>query len=516
MSQAKTSPDTTSSDYDAMSGYWIMVGDILDGSKAMREAKSGPDNPYLPKYPNETRADYTYRVANAKFTNIYRDIAETLAAKPFQREMAVVEDGGKEFEDFQEDVDGAGNHLHVFAQNTFFAGINNALDWIMVDYVKVRPGTTLADERRLNARPYWVHVPAPRVLAVYSARIGAKEELVHIRIAESGKTRDGFGEVIVNRVRVYNREPVLDDDGNVVDYAPATFTVYEHVEKTTSAGAKSSSWEIVDEGVISIGIIPMVPFIAGRRKEGSWRFVPPLQDVAYLQVEHFQQETALKYAKELTAFPMLAGNGVSPQKGDDGKPVAVPIGPKSVLYAPPNGEGDHGEWKFIEPTAASLKFLAEEIDTTEQQLRELGRQPLTAQTGNLTVVTTAFAGDKANSVIQAWAINLKDALENAFLVTAMWMNREDGPSVKLDPDFDIGLSDEKDTDALLKMRDIGDISAETLGNEFKRRGILSAEYDYETEQKRIQDEMPEGEDEADIQAASTPDDVEDDEEDIAA
>jgi hypothetical protein len=149
-------------------------------------------------------------------------------------------------------------------------------------------------------------------------------------------------------------------------------------------------------------------------------------------------------------------------------------------------------------------------------LRELGRQPLTAQTGNLTVVTTAFAGDKANSVIQAWAINLKDALENAFHITAMWMNRSDGPSVKLDPDFDIGLSDEKDTDALLKLRDIGDISAETLGNEFKRRGILSAEYDYETEQKRIQDEMPEGEDEADIQAASTPDDVEDDEEDIAA
>jgi hypothetical protein len=78
----------------------------------------------------------------------------------------------------------------------------------------------------------------------------------------------------------------------------------------------------------------------------------------------------------------------------------------------------------IEPDATSLKFLAEEIEKTIQQMRELGRQPLTAQTGNLTVVTTQFAAQKGNSAIQAWALNLKDAMENALRYTAMWLKEE--------------------------------------------------------------------------------------------
>ncbi|BAQ18326.1 DUF4055 domain-containing protein [Methyloceanibacter caenitepidi] len=496
MSTTELGPNNRSGDYDIMEPYWRMVSDIVAGAKAMRAAKSGADNPYLPKFPNESDADYAYRVANAKFTNIYRDIIETLAAKPFTKEVALAEDAPDDFKKIAEDIDGAGNHLHTFAGRSFFAGINNAVDWIMVDYVKMRPGTTLADERSMNARPYWVHVEAPRVLAVYSARIGAKEELVHVRIAETGKARDGYGETITNRVRVYNREPIVDTDGAVINYAPATFEVYEQKTSSASSGAKTSSWDLVDQGPISIGVIPMVPFIAGRRIEGTWQFVPPMQDAAYLQIEHFQQETNLKSIKEQACFPMLAGNGVAPVL-EDGKAKAVPIGPKSVLYAPPNGEGEHGEWQFIEPNAESLKFLAADVEATEQQLRELGRQPLTAKTGNITVTTAAFAGDKANSVIQAWALNLKDALENAWALTAKWLGQSEGPTVVVDTDFDVGLSDEKDPDNLLKMRERGDLSGQTLGEEFKRRGILSVEWDYDEEVKRITEEIPGEPNEAD-------------------
>lgn len=116
---------------------------------------------------------------------------------------------------------------------------------------------------------------------------------------------------------------------------------------------------------------------------------------------------------------MLTGNGITPPVDEKGNTVMAPIGPSVVLYAPPNTDGgQHGEWKFIEPNASPLKFLAEEIGKTEQQLRELGRQPLTAQTGNLTVVTTAFAAQKGNSAVQAWALNLKDCLEQALAYTS--------------------------------------------------------------------------------------------------
>jgi hypothetical protein len=215
-----------------------------------------------------------------------------------------------------------------------------------------------------------------------------------------------------------------------------------------------------------------------------------MQDAAYLQVEHYQQETNLKSAKDQACFPMLAGNGVSPPLNPDGSPAMVPVGPKTVLFAPPNSDGQHGEWSFIETAATSLKFLADDVHATEQQLRELGRQPLTAQTGNLTVVTTAFAAQKGNSAIQAWALNLKDALEQALKLTCLWLADTSKPEVMVHTDFAIDMESDKAPDFLLKLRATRDISREALIVEAKRRDFLSPEYDPDADMVLILAEMP--------------------------
>lgn len=482
---ADKKPNDPSSDYTAMLPFWTMVETILNGAPAMRAA----GEKYLPKFPNESPADYRYRRENAKFSNIYRDIVENLAAKPFSKEVALVEGASASIEALIEDIDGQGNHLHQFAAHVFFQGINDAVDWIFVDKPPVREGASVAEEKALGARPYWVHVPAKRMLAVYSDLVDGKEQVIHARIHEPETVRDGYGEKTVNRVRELNREP-LEGGG----YAPAIYRLWE--ERKDAKGA--TEWVVIAEGAIAIGVIAVVPFIAGRRIEATWRFVPPMQDAAYLQVEHFQQETNLKSIKEQAAFPMLAGNGVTPPTNDDGSPKVVPVGPKSVLYAPPSGDGDHGEWKFIEPTAASLKFLADDVVATEQQLRELGRQPLTAQTGNLTVVTTAFAAQKGNSAIQAWCLNLKDCLEQALALTCLWLGDNSEPEVTVHTDFAVDMESDKAPDFLLKLRERNDISRVALINEAKRRDFLSPEYDPEADMVKILAEVPaETDDEAD-------------------
>lgn len=487
-----TTPDTPSSDYSAMLPYWQMVKTILGGATAMRAA----GEKYLPKFSGEEKEDYEFRRRNAKFTNIYRDIVENLAAKPFSREVGIVDKSASTAViDLIEDIDGQGNHLHVFAANRFFDGINAAVDWIFVDKTPVPEGATRQAEKELGARPYWVHVPATRMLAVYSAVIGGKEEFIHARIHEPETVRDGYGEKTVSRVRVLNRE---QRDGGA--YGPATWELFEEQKKSNS---DEKEWVSLGGGPIAIGVIAIVPFITGRRKEGSWQFVPPMQDAAYLQIEHYQQESGLKYASENTAFPMLAGNGVSPPVDAAGKVQPAPVGPKRVLYAPPNGEGQHGEWAFIEPTAASLKFLADQVKVTEQQLRELGRQPLTAQTGNLTVVTTAFAAQKGNTAIQAWALNLKDALEQALALTCKWLGDSSEPEVTVHTDFAIDVETDKAADVLLKMREAKDISREALINEAKRRDWLAPEYDAYVDMDLILAEVP-GDDDEDALTGALP------------
>lgn len=451
-----------------MADYWRMVDTIMGGAKAIRAA----GELYLPKFDVESGEAYALRRKHAKFTNVYRDIVENLAQRPFGTEVSLGDDSAPDLLEFAEDVDGRGNNMHVFAGDVFFAGINAAIDWILVDYTAGVPvGATRADEAAIGARPYWTRYPAASVLAVYSAQVNGREEFVHVRLAESVTERAGFGEITKERVRVLNREP-MDGGG----YGPATYEVWEKQEP--EAGHKSE-WVVIDgPAPISIGIIPMVPFMAGRRIGQSWRIHPPMQDAADLQIDLYQQENALKNAKEYTAFPMLSGNGVDPQIGDDGKPAAIAVGPKTVLYGGAASDGQSGgSWGFIEPSATSLAFLASDIKDTIRELRELGRQPLTAQSGNLTVVTTAFAAQKGNSAIQAWALNLKDALERALEITALWLKSDTGADVVINTDFDVGLGDDESFTHVAAMYQGGTISREQLIHEAKRRGIIDRDYE---------------------------------------
>lgn len=447
-------PSKPSADWQAMQPYWAQVDAIIEGAEAMRQA----GETYLPSFPNETKTDYEFRRKSAKFTNVYRDIIEGLASKPFAQEVALEEGAGERIESLIEDIDGRGNHLHVFAAECFFAGINRAIDWILIDYTKTGGALrSVEEENQAGVRPYWVHVPAPSVIDVQSEVIQGREQLTLVKILETPK-----------RVRQFERE------GSRV-----TWTVWEEEDK---------GWVVADEGVLSQPFIPMVPFITGRRKGTKWQFHPPMRDAADLQVELYQAETGLKHIKTLTCFPMLAGNGVTPEIVGD-KPVPVPVGPGAVLYAPMGHEGRHGEWKWITTDAPVLSFLADDIEATIKQMRELGRQPLTAQSGNLTKITSAVASAKGNSAVQMWALGLKDAIELALKYTAMWLNESSEPEVKIHTDFGIDAVAEIAPQILLDAVNNGHITQQTFRAELKRYTILSPEFDEEEEALALRDDL---------------------------
>jgi hypothetical protein len=136
-----------------------------------------------------------------------------------------------------------------------------------------------------------------------------------------------------------------------------------------------------------------------------------------------------------------------------------------------------------------------------QDLRELGKQPLTAQSGNLTVITTAVAAGKAKSAVAAWALRLKDSLENAMKITALWLNVTEEAQVYIYTDFDNFADTTADLDHLAKARERNDISLTTYWVELRRRKVLSPEFDAEKEKELILAEIPGDE---------MPDDPEDD------
>lgn len=472
-------------DIAAMMPYWDLTDALVEGAHAVRLA----GKEYLPKFPQEDQPTYDFRVAVTKFTNVYRDIVEGLASKPFEEEISLPEEDGKpvpeEIDEFIEDVDGSGNNLTVFGSAVFFNGINSAIDWIFVDYPTVDSSVvrTVADLKTANIRPFWSRVLARNVLEVKSKIINGIETLSYMRILEPGNPC---------HVRVFE-----NIDGAV------TWKLY--VETNTRDPVSETCFVIEDQGLITIGVIPLVPFYTGRRDGRTFKFFPAMRDAADLQIELYQQESALKFIKIMAGYPMLAANGLKPAMGSDGKPLPVAIGPMRILWGIPDAAGNHGSWSFIEPSATSMKFLADDIKDTKQDLRELGRQPLTAQSGNLTVITTAVAASKSKSAVGAWALLLKDALENALVITAKWMNVEYDPQVNVFNEFDNFAEDGKDLDTLNTARAARDISQETYWAELKRRKVLSPEFDGEQELKRLLDETPgEGDDTMPLPASTKP------------
>jgi len=503
MATAKEDPSTTSGDYKAMFEYWQKVGDLFKGAQAVREAQER----YLPRFENETRKQYNDRVKWARYTNVYRDIVSSLSDKPFSEEVTLV-DSPTKYQPLVEDIDGQGNNLHNFASDYFETAVNNGIDWIYVDYTRVNTDVTdpngtvrrmsVAEERATGARPYWVRVSALEMIAVYTMVVNSVEEFVHCRMLEVTTEREGYEERTVKRIRELNREPVFDDLGNIVGLRPATWVLWEEGKE---------GWFIRDPGgELAIGIIPIVPLVIGKRIGMTWRIEGAMNDCADLQIDLYQQEATLQNARLLTGFPMLSADGVDPEmetvRLDDGttieRPKPAPVGPRAVLYGGRNAEGQGGSWKYIEITASSLAFLASQIKETIQELRELGRQPLTAQTGNLTTITTAFAAQKGNSAVQSWALTLKDALELAFKYTAMWMGDSDGPSVYVFTDFDEGIGADDGFADVLTMRKGGDLSQETLWEEAQRRKRLGDEFTVERERKRLEEEGMEPPDDQDV------------------
>lgn len=466
-------PSKTSADYNAQADFWSMAEDITIGASAVRKA----GEKYLPRFESEDAKEHKARVMGAPWTPLYSDSLRNLAAKPFSKEVRI-EDGPEAIEALAENIDARGNHLHVFARECFKAAISTGIDWIWVGHTPVAEGSTVAEARAQGARAWWKRIPARRMLAVYSDTVGGTEILTHVRIDEKHSVRDGFGEKEVNQVRVIER-PALEGGG----YGPPEYTVW--IKQKDQHG--KDSWIEAESGPISTSVIPLVPVILGEREGSSWRVRAPLRDLAYMQITLYQKEANLSEVLKYTAFPVNVLVGVDKPQGGE----RIDLGPRSVIYVPP-GEGNPGDFKREEPGGTAAKSLREDIAEHKREMREAGMQPLVPGSGTLTATATAVAEAKAHSAVQASALALKDALEQAFVLTGEWLGDTGPVTVFVHTDFAVGAQSAEEMRIVLEMADPDNrkISDAACIAEAQRRGILGPDFDPESDMRQILEEIP--------------------------
>jgi hypothetical protein len=476
MADEKT-PASTSAAYDRMQPAWKMVDDILAGPAAVRAAGEA----YLPKYGAEGKSEYERRLKQAPWQPEFADILLSLASKPFGKEIALGDGVSARIKNLAEDIDGRGSDLTAFARPFFRKAIAKGMQAILVDNTGNGTARTVAEERAAGVRPYWVSIRPEDIVALYTGMEKGREVPIHVRVLECTVEQDGFGEVEHERVRVLNRA-LISLPGQPVVYGPPTWTLYE---KQIDADGKVTWPEEGKGNYAPLKEIPLVLYWTGER-EGAQFVRPPLDALADKQMELYRalsrQDEILTYA----GSPMLCGKGIAAPPA--GQPP-LEVGPKRVLFAPAGADGKATGWDYIQPDAANLTEIRESVKALVDDIRRLGMQPLTQKSGGVTATASSIEGAKAHSAVQAWALGLKDAIEQAFVFTSAWLGEDANVEVSVDTDFSVEAFSQAPLDTLTKARAAKDISRETYLDGLRRFDVLAPDFDADENELQLAEEM---------------------------
>lgn len=460
-------PENTSAQYNVMAPHWELVNTLLGGTKAMREA----GEKLLPRHPEESDNTYKRRREQAVLVNAFEMTVETLTGRPFSEPIRLESDVPPRLRDFAENIDLQGNHLDVFARRWFRDALAKGYSHVLVEFPrrKERPDgqpRTLADDRAEGLRPYWLHIQPEDLLAAYVEEVNGSQVLSHIRFRELTIVREGFEEKLVERIHV--REP-------------GRFEVWE---KQRQGKQDKYVWVKIDEGVIDLDFIPLVTFYTAR--SGFMLCKPPLLDLAYLNVCHWQSYSDQRNILSVSRFPMLAGSGVDEAAGE-AEGTVVKVGPNQVLMA----SDPQAKFYYVEINGNSIEQGRKDLEGLLAEMAAYGAEFLKKQA--VAQVATGRALDQKTmlSPLQAMAISFKDAMELALEYTAAWIKEASGGSVWVNMDYGPEGFESADLAELGNARARGDISRKQWVREMQRRNLVADDYDAEGDIAQIKKEAEE-------------------------
>jgi hypothetical protein len=446
---------------EAMAENWPIVDALLGGTPAMRKAAKT----YLPQWPGESDDAYKARKDTATLFPAFPRTVEVLAGKPFSKPVTLTDDVPARIKDWCDtDIDLQGRNLHAFAASVSEEALSHGITGILVDYPKATNVRTKAEENAAGIRPYWVHIHASNILGWRSQRINGAEVFTQLRLLEQVIEDDGeFGEKLIEQVRVLY---------------PGKWQTYRESEKPDPTTGKPE-WILHEEGTTTLDVIPFVP-IYGRRT-GFMTAVPPLLELAHMNVEHWQSKSDQQTILHVARVPILFGKKLGE--------APIVVGAGSMVTS----DDEKGDLKYVEHSGAAIEAGRLSLLDLEDRMRQVGAELLVIKPGKTTVAQTVAENEAGMCALQRLIEDVEDGIDAALALTARWIKEAKGGNVQIFKDFGVATLAEASIDLLRDMNVDGTFSDESLFNEAKRRGYISPETTWDDEKKRIAQNTPKGE-----------------------
>ena len=415
-----------------MEPHWLLIECLLQGTYGIRKKH----RKYLPQEPRELDEAYDNRLIRSTLAPFYVRIERMLAGM-LTRKPVRLNDVSDVITEQLFDVDLQGNDLNVWTYETARKCIRYGHVGVLVD----------APAAGQNGRPYWVTYTPRDILGWRSEQQDGRQVLTQLRLVEDVVVPDGlYGEKQVQQVRVLT---------------PGAYEIHQKDDK--------GDFRIVDEGRTSLNRIPFS--VAYANRTGLLESMPPLADIAELNLKAYQVQSDLDNQLHISAVPMLAFYGF-PQSAEE-----VSAGPGEAIAFPAEGRAE-----YIEPSGNSFQAQFQRLEQVAGQINELGLaavlgQKLSAETAEAKRIDRS-QGDSAMMVV---AQNMQDMIDNCLVFHAEYMQEANAGSCLVNRDFLGQRLEPQEIQALLQLYTAGTITQKTLLDQLAAGEVLGDEFDVEEE-----------------------------------
>lgn len=427
---------------------WKKIRDCIEGEKAIKAEGTR----YLPRFEGMEAADYDAYLDGATFYNFTGRTVKAMVGSIFKRRPVL----SNLPENLTEDVTRitrVANSFNIFAKFIAREILSMGRVGVLVDF-PAGSGT--------NLKPYvaaytaenildWETALDPTTGKVSLARVVLREFELQRDSAKATQYYARYRELFLdneNGKRVYKQRLYINPAGSAElkpEFAQAPITVQRRGE--------------------SLSYIPFRIF--GAMLSESAVEVPPLLDIAQLNLSHYRSYAHLEHGRFYTGFPIYTVTG---QTGEDQE---YELGPMKVWALPLQAEA-----KLLEMNGQGLKFLENACEMKEAQAAALGGRMIGVTTRSVSESDNQVKLKERNEV--SLLLDVAHALDEGFTFIMRiwtWMSgvaREDAEKVEVEfnKDFILNMVGAREFRAIHAMYKEGVLPVEVLYDYFRKFEVI--------------------------------------------
>lgn len=417
---------------------------LMDGTKGLRYA----GEKYTPKMQGEQYDTYWNRVNRTVLNNKFAGTIQKHSDRIFSTPVKIAGESEADIVvyNFFADVTKTGTNCSSFLKKLYEDAKIVGVSFIFIDSPKKIDNETM--ESQFENRSFFMHLTVKDILGITTEIINGVEKISEFRYVYYEKVYSGFGFKQIKKVR---------------QIKPFQEVIY--TQGKSSDGDAVWTQEVIDTDIEEVQLYPYFT-----KKISSTYAKPPLENLAYLNVQHWNHYSDHSNILHFTQCPILEITGQA-------APESISVAAATAFFM-----RDGGSIKYVEATCTSIKEGADELRNLERQMEEMGNEALMKPVKYETATGVGARQENLVSQLESEATELQMLIDKSFkkLIEISGYKKliqktdlGDGWYIEVNRDLG-GVSAFSDTKIqyLQSMRDKGDIPWEVYTRRMQEFGVV--------------------------------------------